>query len=71
MTNTPDIKCPRCNAVGKVTCDLAGSNHLGGDNYTVEPRFRIEWTRNDKPHSVDTLVTLDDLEDPDFGCGQD
>jgi len=71
MSKAPEIQCPRCNAVGKVTCDLAGSKPLGDGHYTVEPRFRVQWTRNGKPHSLDTNVKQDDLDDPDFGCGQD
>jgi hypothetical protein len=70
MNKAPEIQCPRCNAVGKVTADLAGSASVGG-RYHIEPRFTVRWTRNGKPHSVDTLVKQADLDDPSFGCGQD
>jgi len=70
MGKALEIKCPRCNAVGKVTADLAGSALVGG-HYRVEPRFTVRWFRKNKPHSVDNLVKQADLDDASFGCGQD
>ena len=70
MSKALGIKCPRCNAVGKVTADLAGSAFVGG-RYHTEPRFKVLWTRNGKPHSLDTNVNQADLDDASFGCGQD
>jgi hypothetical protein len=65
MSKTLEIKCPRCNAVGKVTPDPAMSKFIG------KAYFKVRWTRNGKPHSLDTNVKQADLDDPLFGCGLD
>jgi len=65
MIKTPDIQCPRCNAVGKVTPDPAMSKFIG------KAYFKVQWTRNGKPHSRDTNVKQADLDDASFGCGLD
>lgn len=51
--------CPRCGCVGAVTPDPDAPGF-----------FIVDWQRDDE-NARDTMVSADDLANPDFGCGYD